>query len=183
MTRMPPAPERTDPAYAAGEFETLLGYLDYHRDTLLTKVADLKDAGLRRSCPPSSLTLAALVHHLAYVEDWWVIQVLCDRPAPEPWASAGWADDEDWEMTTARSMTGADLLAQFAASRARCDAALNELAGSSEGIDTLSLREDDRHEGRRFSVRWVLVHLIEEYARHNGHADFIRESIDGVTGE
>lgn len=183
MTTTPAVPEvRPEPPLAAGEFETLFGFLDYQRDTLLRKVARLRDDQLRVNCPPSTLTLAALVKHLAYVEDNWTGQVLLGQAELEPWASADWNADRDWEITSAARDTGAQLLAQFAVSRSRSDIVLRELAASTDSLGTLS-RTSDRHTGEPFSLRWVMVHLIEEYARHLGHADLIRESIDGETGD
>ncbi|MDQ2850739.1 MAG: DinB family protein [Actinomycetota bacterium] len=183
MTRTPAvADDRPEPAKAGGELETLLGFLDYLRDTVLWKVGGLRDEQLRAAHPPSPLTLAGLVKHLAYVEDNWSSDVLLGNTGLEPWASADWAADRDWEMTSAGHDTGVQLIDQYTQSRARSDAILRDLAGSVGGLDTLS-KTPDRHTGEAFSLRWVLVHLIEEYARHLGHADLIREAIDGETGE
>ena len=173
---------RADPPYAAGEFETLLGFLDYHRDTLLTKIEGVSEDQLHAAHPPSTLTLAALMRHLALVEDDWTSEVLLGDDQVEPWASGDWAADRNWEMTTAAGETGQQLRAQYAQSRSRSDAILHEVAASPTALETLSTRPS-RRTGEPFSLRWVILHLIEEYARHNGHADLIRESIDGVTGE
>lgn len=144
--------ERPEPPLAAGEFETLLGFLDYQRDTLLRKVARLRDDQLRVSTAPSTLTLGALVKHLAYVEDDWTTRVLLGGAEVEPWASADWSADRDWEITTSARDAGAQLLAQFAVSRSRSDAVLRELAASTTGLDTLSITLD-RHTGESFSLR------------------------------
>ncbi|MBO1766858.1 DinB family protein [Allobranchiibius sp. GilTou38] len=183
MTTTPDSHDpRVDPPHAASEFETLIGFLDYHRDTLMLKVDGLSPAQLQATHPPSTLTLGGLMAHLALVEDNWSGEVLLGADPVEPWASADWDGDSDWEMTTAAGKSVQQLQAQYAESRSRSDAVLRGLAASPTALDTLSARPS-RRTGELFSLRWVILHLIEEYARHNGHADLIRESVDGVTGE
>ena len=96
----PPTPARTAPPHQADEATTLLAFLDFHRSTLLRKVDGLDTDALRRRLPPSTMTLAGLVKHLAMVEDNWFAQVWRDERV-EPWASAPWDDDRDWEWTSA----------------------------------------------------------------------------------
>ena len=108
--------------------------------------------------------------------------LLGQRADAEPWRDVDWDADRDWEWHTAADDTPEELRAALRRGRppppTRCiDAALAD-----GGLDRLSVRES-RHERAAFSLRWILVHMIEEYARHNGHADLIRESIDGQTGE
>lgn len=183
MTTAPqPHDPRVDPPYAASEFETLLGFLDYHRDTLMRKVDGLSPDQLQATHNPSTLTLGGLLAHLSLVEDDWTSEVMLGDDPIEPWASADWESDSDWEMTTAAGKTLEELRAQYLQSRSRSDAILRRVAGSPTGLDMLSVRPS-RRTGELYSLRWVMLHLIEEYARHNGHADLIRESIDGVTGE
>ena len=171
--------ERTDPPQSGSELATLSGFLDYHRRTLLLKTEGLDADQLDRTLGPSTMTLGGLLKHLAYVEHNWFVLVLQDGPAHEPWASVDWAADRDWEWSSAASDTPDELRALLVESVARSEAIVHELGGD---LDHLSAR-NDRHTGEPFSLRWILVHLIEEYARHNGHADLIRESIDGATGE
>ncbi|MEO6998807.1 MAG: DinB family protein [Terracoccus sp.] len=173
--------ERIDPPLAADEASTLLAYLDYQRDTLRMKVVGLTQAQLAQPLAPSSLTLGGLQKHLALVEASWFGEVLHGRPMGEPWDSVDWDADPDWEFRTAADDRPEQLRAMLDAaveqSRRNIDEAL-----ASGGLDQLSVGLD-RKGNQRFSLRWILLHLIEEYARHNGHADYLREAIDGVTGE
>lgn len=182
-----PTPERTDPPQDADELTTLCGFLDYFRDTLRVKAGGLDHAQLSQSLPPSDLTLGALVKHLAAVEDQWFGEMLWGLPEDEPWASADWAQDPDWEFTSAAQDSPEALWAQYelsvARSRERLAAALAELPGGS-GADPCSIMGLATGDERgQFSLRWILVHLIEEYARHCGHADLIRQSVDGAIGD
>lgn len=173
--------DRTDPPLRADEFTTLLGYLNYHRDTLRHKTAGLDQDQLGRTHPPSTLTLAGLLKHVALNEAHWFGYVLHDRPMPEPFASADWDSDIDWELTTAVQDSPADLRRLMDDAVRTADANIAE-AHATGGLDHPSARPS-RDTGEPFSLRWILLHMIEEYARHNGHADLIRESIDGATGE
>ena len=172
---------RTDPPLASDEATTLVAFLDYHRDTLRMKTAGLTQAQLAQPLAPSSLTLGGLLKHLALVEASWFGEVLHGRPMGEPWDSVDWDGDPNWEFRTAADDSPEQLRARLAAaveqSRRNIDEAL-----AAGGLDQLSVTLD-RKENQQFSLRWILLHLIEEYARHNGHADLLREAIDGVTGE
>ena len=171
--------DRTDPPQSGSELAILRGFLDFHRRTLLIKTDGLSAEQLRRTLGPSSMTLGGMLKHLAFVEDNWFSVVLQGRPAAEPWASVDWASDRDWEWTSAAADTPDQLRALLVEAVARSESVVDELG---DDLERLSVRTD-RHTGEPFSLRWILVHLIEEYARHNGHADLIRESIDGATGE
>lgn len=173
--------DRTDPPTSADGPTTLLTFLDFHRRTLLQKVDGLDAAGLAATLPPSTMTLGGLLHHLAYVEDHWCGVVLHGDAPGEWWADADWAADRDWEWTAARTLTPEELRHRFVTTAARSDERI-AAALSADGLDTVAVRRD-RHTGEPVSLRWILVHLVEEYARHNGHADLIRESVDGLTGE
>jgi Protein of unknown function (DUF664) len=96
----------------------------------------------------------------------------------EPWASAPFDEDRDWEMHSAKDDSPESLVALYRAAIERSRATLNTV-GSLDALSAIN----DRREGIPYSMRWILVHMIEETARHNGHADFIRQSIDGLTGE
>ena len=174
--------ERTDPPLAADEATTLVAFLDYHRDTLRTKVDGLDAAGLRATTAASDLTLAGLLKHLALVETSWLHCRFLGNPYPEPWAGVDWDADEDWDFHSAVDDTPEQLLALFDESTARSDAVIAR-ALADEGLDQLSAAASRQPAGGHYSLRWILVHLVEEYARHNGHADFLREAIDGQTGE
>jgi uncharacterized damage-inducible protein DinB len=166
------APEvtRTDPPYVAGEREMLESWLDYHRATLLWKCAGLGDEQLkRRTCPPSTLSLLGLVRHMNEVEAGWF-----GRFVGEP--GRVYSTDE-WPDADFDDLDNADADADFAAFEEQCARSRQRAAG--RGLDETFV---SRH-GRTISLRWIYVHMIEEYARHNGHADLIREAIDGVTGD
>jgi hypothetical protein len=172
--------ERTEPDLVGDELTLLTQFLDYHRATLSAKAAGLDAAGLATRLRPSSLTLGGLVRHAALNEDHWFGVILLGRPQSEPWASAPWEDDPDWEFTTVIEDGPEQLLADYAATCARSRDNVAQAAAAG-GLDFLCTGRSSR--GEQFSLRWILLHMIEEVARHNGHADLIRESIDGVTGE
>jgi uncharacterized damage-inducible protein DinB len=172
--------ERLDPPLAAREAETLMGYLNYHRQTLRMKAEGLDQEQLARTLDPSTLTLGGLLKHMALVEDHWFSVVLLDNPQVEPWASADWEADSDWEFHSARNDSPEELYRLFDEATAASDRILRRVLDE-DGPGRLSEKESRR--GGAFSLRWIVLHMIEEYARHNGHADLIRESIDGQTGE
>lgn len=167
---------RTDPSTIADERATLEQFLDYQRATLLLKAEGLDREQLGRRLPSSGLTLAGLLKHLAYVEDSWMQESFLGRLPAEPWASAPWQDDRDWEFHSAPDDDPGYLRTLYEAACARSRA-----VAAAAGLDDLSVELS--RSGERYSLRWILVHLIEETARHNGHADLLRESIDGVVGE
>jgi uncharacterized damage-inducible protein DinB len=175
--------ERTEPANAASEAETLLAFLDYHRDTLRMKTEGLDAAQLDQRLAPSALTLGGLLKHLAYVEDWWFNQVYADNPAPEPWASVDWQADGDWEYHSAAQDSPEELRDLFDDTVATSDRIVHEALAHPGAMESLSRRTFRSDPTRHHNLRWILVHMVEEYARHNGHADLIRESIDGSVGE
>lgn len=174
---------RPEPSPAVGELDTLLGYLEFHRATLEWKTRGLTDAQLRHTTAASTMTLGGLLMHLAYVEDHWFIGMVHDRARMPPWSTVDWKTTPDWEWDIAHTMSGDAMRAQWNASVARCRIALDEAlrAGGTDPLSSLSVRAWPS--GERPSLRWILVHMIEEYARHNGHADLLREAIDGQTGE
>jgi uncharacterized damage-inducible protein DinB len=172
---------RVDPPLRAGEAESLLAFLDYHRATLRMKVAGLDTEQLGRTLGSSTMTLGGLVKHLTLVEDDWFSVVLEGNPADEPWDTVDWKNDPDWEWRTGATHGPEALMTAYDKTIARVDANIAAALARS-GLDTLSVKEK-RHAEGAFSLRWMLLHMIEEYARHNGHADFLRESIDGQVGE
>ena len=163
---------RPDPPLLAGEAETLAGFLDYHRATLLWKLEGLDDEQLRRPMVPSGTSLLGLVKHLAYVERSWFQRVWAGQEVSVPWTKED--PDADWRIEP--DETTADVLALY---RGECDRSREIVAAAS------SLDEAVTHPrwGEQLSRRWILVHMIEETARHVGHADILREQIDGATGE
>jgi uncharacterized damage-inducible protein DinB len=166
-------PARTLPPPEAGERETLTAFLDFQRATLAVKCAGLTAQQLRiQAVQPSNLSLLGLVRHMAEVERNWFRPVLDG----EPMASV-FAPGLDWERSFA-DVTDADPDEALAVWEAECDHA-RKLVAAAPSLDAAG----DRDGLGTFSLRWILVHLIEEYARHNGHADLLRERIDGATGE
>jgi uncharacterized damage-inducible protein DinB len=171
---------RPEPPFAGDETATLLGFLEFQRATLAWKCQGLDAAGLRTTVAASSMTLGGMLKHLALVEDSWFSEWLLGRDLGPPWDAVDWDADPDWDWHSAAGDTPDQLLTlwQDAAARSR-SAATEALADG--GMGRLARRTWP--DGRSPSLRWIVCHMIEEYARHNGHADLIRESIDGQTGE
>ncbi len=167
--------ERGRPGLQAGEREMLTGWLDHHRAVLFWKCEGLTDEQLRqRSVPPSNLSLLGLIRHLADVERGWFRRVLLGEDVPSLYKTA---DDPDGDFN---GIGDADVAEAFRAFDAECGASRMAVAAA-PGLDTLS-KERAQGTGQEFSLRWILTHMIEEYARHNGHADLLRERIDSSTG-
>lgn len=167
---------RPIPPLQADERATLEGWLDFHRATLALKCEGLDDRQIRlASVTPSSMTLLGLVQHLAEVERNWFQRVFAGQDVP-PVHEADNADG----FTPAADRGIDEALARWHAEVARS----RELTAAASLDDTGSLSEQEAGlaGGPGVSLRWILVHMIEEYARHNGHADLLRESIDGATG-
>ncbi|MBV9282111.1 MAG: DUF664 domain-containing protein [Chloroflexi bacterium] len=178
---------RPEPPIAGGdETATLLGALDRQRFYLGWKCGAghggpaLHAAGLRKTLPPSTMTLGGLLKHLALIEDhYFSVRLLGRQPAP-PWDTVDWDADRDWEWHSAAEDSPEQLYALWHDAVARSRAAVTEaLAGG--GLDQLI--GPGVPDGRTPSLRRMLIDLIEEYARHVGHADLIRESVDGLVGE
>jgi uncharacterized damage-inducible protein DinB len=163
---------RFEPSLTGDEREILTGFLDWHRATLEWKCAGLSDEQLRQQAsPPSTLSLVGLVRHLAEVERSWFRRVINGE-------DIGLVYSDSMDQQAAYDATGADVDEAWRNWRTEVDRA-REITNGKE-LDATGTHP--RH-GDTFSLRWVLVHMIEEYARHNGHADFLREAIDGRTGE
>ena len=165
-----------EPGRALTERDTLMNFLAYFRSVLIRKAVGLDSVQLNTPIGPSSLTIGGLVKHMAFVEDHWFHSVLAGHDYPEPWASADWDTSPDWEFDTAPDDSPAELLAQFRTSVARSDVAIAAV----HDVDALAAKQSH---GEPTNLRWIMIHMIEEYARHCGHADLIRESIDGTTGD
>ena len=158
----------------AGEREVLTAMLDWYREGVVAKVAGISSEHAAATPLRSATSIAGLVKHLALVEDSWFHVRFAGHPDSEPWASAPWADDRDWEFHSAADDSIDELLElyQAACEWSRAITAAHQL--DDVGADTA------RHV---FTLRWILVHLIEETARHLGHLDVLRELLDGTTGE
>jgi hypothetical protein len=170
-----PTTERADPGFVSGERQSLEEWLEFHRQTLFSKCAGLNAEQLKtRAVPPSNLSLLGLVRHMTEVERWWfrmhadaqdVTFLYCPDDSPN-------GDFDDIEE--------ADAEADLAAFLAEIEAARAAVAGHS--LEEVVPSRGD-HPERVRNIRWIYVHMIEEYARHNGHADLLRELTDGATGD
>lgn len=164
--------ERPDPPRSGGEREMLRVFLDFHRATLAMKCEGLSDEELRAlSMPPSTLSLLGLVRHMAEVERTWFRRVIAGEDVPLVWSASG-----DFQQAYAAGSSG----------RASAFAAWEEEVRRSRAIEasaeSLDVMGHQARWGEDVSLRFVMLHMIHEYARHNGHADFLREGIDGVVG-
>ena len=165
--------ERFDPPGAGDERATLDGFLDYQRDTLLWKCSELTPEQLAaRPLPTTVLSLLGLVRHLADVERSWFRRGFAGEDAPPIYYDRD--TDPDGDIVPPPD---ADPAEAFATYRREVEAARAAVRGHDLGETLVSPR------GVTLSLRWVHLHMIEEYARHNGHADLLREAIDGATGE
>jgi hypothetical protein len=183
MTSSPPD-TRIDPPLRGSEASVLRAYLDFHRETFRWKCRGLTQEQLAQALPPSDMTLGGMMKHLAVVESSWFEDVFAGRGLMPPYDTVDWDADRDWEWHTAKDDSPEELFALFDEACRRADAVLDEaLADSGPGLDGESVKKSRQADEGAFSLRWIVVHLIEEYARHNGHADLIRQSIDGETGE
>ncbi|WP_020579252.1 DinB family protein [Actinopolymorpha alba] len=164
--------ERIPPPVIAGEREMVRAFLDYHRATLAMKCDGLSDDELRRqSMPPSTLSLLGLVRHMAEVERAWFRRVINGEDIP-----LVWSDKRDFQVAyDARTATRSEAFAAWEAEVAHS----RRIEQDTESLD-VTAREPKS--GEEVSLRLVMLHLIHEYARHNGHADFLREGIDGTVG-
>ncbi len=171
---------RPEPPLAADEFGTLAGFLDYQRATLGWKATGLNSAALRTTVGVSSMTLGGILKHMAYVEAYWFSQRLHGHDPQAPWDTVDWKADRDWEWHSALDDSPDDLLTLWQDAVSNSRSLIND-ALAEGGLGRLARRTWP--DGRAPSLRWILVHMIEEYARHNGHADLLREAVDGQTGE
>ena len=163
--------DRTDVPRTGGERELLRAYLDFHRETLALKCSGLSDDDLRRRTTASTLSLLGIVRHMAEVERSWFRRVIDGQDVP-----LVWSPDGDFQI--AYDAADADRAEAFEAWEAEIEHA-SRIERAAPSLDVTGV---DRRSGDEYSLRRVLVHLIQEYARHNGHADVIREGIDGAVG-
>ncbi|MFE4863035.1 DinB family protein [Streptomyces sp. NPDC056670] len=163
---------RIGPPHFGDERETLRAFLDYHRTTLAMKCEGLDDDELRRqSMPPSTLSLLGLVRHMAEVERAWFRRVFEDHDVPMVWS-------EKVDFQAAYDASGSSRAEAFAAWEAEVEHS-RRIEREAESLDLVALQprwDED------VSLRMVMLHVILEYGRHNGHADLLREGIDGTVG-
>ena len=171
---------RPEPPVAADEVATLLGFLDFQRATFAWKCQGLDADGLGMTVAASTMTLGGMLKHLALVERSWCSRRLHGRPIGAPWNEVDWSADPDWDWHSAARDSPEQLRGMWREAVEQSRADVSE-ALADGGLDRLA--RQGWADGRTPSLRWILCHLIEEYARHNGHADLIREAVDGETGE
>ncbi len=165
------AETRTDPPTAGDERTLLTAFLDYQRDTLAWKCSGLADEQLKlRAVDPSSLSLLGLLRHLTEVERIWFESTIAGEPVTPMYFTQ---DNRDGDFDDLDTHSPAEVYETWRSACARS----REITAAHE------LDFEGTRRGYAFSLRWVLIHMIEEYARHNGHADLLRERIDGATGE
>ncbi|MFF8729120.1 DinB family protein [Streptomyces sp. NPDC015171] len=165
--------ERIGPPLLGTERETLRAFLEFHRATLAMKCEGLTEEQLKeRSSPPSTLSLLALVRHMAEVERAWFRRVFDDNAAPMLWS------EREFDFQAAYDTAGASAEEAFAVWQAEVEHSrrVEQQAGS------LDLTGHQPRWGEDVSLRMVMLHMILEYGRHNGHADFLREGVDGTVG-
>lgn len=159
------------------ELANLTAFLDVQREILLRKCEGLDDDQLRTPLPPSTLTLAGLLKHGALNEDWWFSHRFGGVPELPPWSAVDVDADPEWEFRTALEQSGDELRRLY---RDACERSRAVVAASA---DPAQPSANPTRDGTHPPLRWVLGHMIEETARHAGHADLIREAVDGATGE
>jgi len=165
---------------ARSEAQALIVVLERSRRTFAWKTADLDAEGLRASIPPSTMTLGGLIKHVALVEADWLAVKTCGRDYGPPWETVDFDADPDWEWRTGAVDAPADLHALWRAEVHRSRTAVDDVIAE-RGLDgPASFTWPD---GRTPTVRDMLLDMIEEYARHTGHADLLRETVDGRVGE
>jgi Protein of unknown function (DUF664) len=164
---------RVEPPTIADERASLATWLDYERATLALKCQGLSAAQLRmRAVPPSTLSLLGLIRHMAEVERGWFVRTLSGEKEGYIYCSDSDLDGDFDGVDTA------DVNEAFATWHGECERA-RSLAAAAPSLEVVGRNRS----GEPFSLRWILAHMIEEYARHNGHADLLRQCIDGVVGE
>jgi uncharacterized damage-inducible protein DinB len=172
---------RPEPPMDGDELATLTGFLEFQRATLAWKTGGLTAEQLDQTAAKSSMTLGGLLKHLAYVEQKWFHVVLHDREPLEPWASVDWKADGDWDWHSAADDSPEQLKALWHNEVERARRCVEEALATGD-LGQLGKRAPWA-DGKKVSLRWILTHMVEEYSRHNGHADLIREAIDGEVGE
>jgi uncharacterized damage-inducible protein DinB len=176
MMAADPTTPRADPDLDAEELTVLGQYLDFHRATLVMKCARLDEADLkRRAVPTSNLTLLGLVRHLTDVEYGWFCEWLDGQPEKSVYFTD---EDPNGDFDNLDTHSVADIWTAF---QAQVEESRRILGTFTDGGEPA--RGTPGRSRRPRNVRWILVHMVEEYARHNGHADLLREAIDGETGE
>jgi hypothetical protein len=170
-----------EPPLSGDEHDAVFAALDRLRVTFRWKAADLDASGLAQTTAASEITLGGLLKHLALMDDWYFQVRILGKPMPEPWLSLDWErKDADWEWESAEEDSPEELYALWDAAASRSRAAVAEIAdrGGLDAPAAITTRD-----GRSPNVRRLVMDMIEEYGRHTGHADILREAVDGRVGE
>lgn len=167
-----PTPERTDPPASAPPVEMIGAFLDYNRETITWKASDLSLEQLTWAYEPSTMSLLGMIKHLAYVEAYWFRDVLAGEAVEYPWTDVD--PDADWRIESDEDADSVRALYWGEIERSRAIAA---------GMTWDEVGKGERGIRDGITLGWVLTHMVEETARHVGHADLIREKLDGATGE
>lgn len=171
---------RPEPPIAGDEAAMLLGYLERQRATFAWKCGGLDAAGLRATTGTSPMTLGGMLKHLARFEDDMSAEWVLGRGQLPPWDGVDWDTDGDWDWRTAAEDTPETLYAGWRDAVARSRAIFASVIAEG-GLERPAIGVSNE-DGDSPSLRYVLLNMIEEYARHNGHADLIREAVDGLVG-
>ena len=164
---------RVDPPYAADERTMLLAWLEFQRESILIKLDGLDEEQARWTPAPTANSLLSITKHLGWVEQWWFATVLLGEPDEWP------RDDDDADFRVGAVGSEETVTSVGAFYRARWERS-NEITLAASSLDQVAVHEHPRLQG--VTLRWILVHMIEETARHAGHADITRELIDGSVG-
>jgi hypothetical protein len=171
VTLVPPANRGPEPPRTAGERDLLVAWLDWHRATIVTKCEGLTASQLaQRSCPPSDLTLLGLVRHLTEIERNYLATWSGVTDLPHYYSD----EDPDGDFNLPDPITDDSVHEAFASWRSECDRS-RRIVSAAPSLDHRS--------ANGVPLRWVLLYVLREYTRHNGHADLLRQAIDGTTGE
>jgi hypothetical protein len=161
-----------DPPDAGDDLTTLIGFLERQRATLAWKCSGLDATGLAATVGTSRMTLGGMLKHLARFEDDMSVEWLTGHPQREPWSVVDWSTDHDWDWRTAAEDTPEQLYSRW-----------QESVDRSRSLFAAAMAPRDAgRPSQAPSLTYILINMIEEYARHNGHADLIRESVDGLVG-
>ena len=155
--------------------EHLWAFLEHVRSVFAEKTDGLDAAQLEQRLAPSTMTLGGMISHLAYVEDYWFSHRFAGNPPHELWADVDWESDNDFDWHRTAGLPPDQLREEWRVAVERSRACVRGAAWDSLAISP-------SRTGKRPDLGWIVLHMIDEYARHNGHADLIRESIDGATG-
>ncbi len=169
----------SEPSMTPGEAEMLVFALDRSRAQFAWKTGGLDAAAVHRTFPPSTMTIAGMLKHLAFVDDWTAVR-LAASPMPEPWTGVDWDAEPEWPWSSAANDTPEELYGLWRDAAERCRSAVADVLADG-GLDRPVRFTFDPSEVP--NARRILIDLHDEYARHVGHADLFRESIDGLVGE